>query len=96
MPWLQEEDAIIPQDGATSHTGYDTPSKHDSAGKEREFDIKDITQPMQSPDLNVIGLGFFVVLKSRVWKEEYRWIGETVEGIGAMLAEYDSEVLDRV
>lgn len=73
-----------------------SPSKLDSTCREGGWHIKVVTQPEQSPDLNVKELGFFGSLKSWVWKEGYRSIQERVEGIGAMFAEYDNETLVRV
>ena len=40
-----------------------------------------VTQPAQSPDLNVNDLGFFASLKSRVWGMNASSIDELVETI---------------
>ena len=40
-----------------------------------------VTQPSQSPDLNINDLGFFTSLKSRVWGMNAGSIDELVETI---------------
>ena len=55
-----------------------------------------VTQPAQSPDLNVNDLGFFASLKSRVWGMNASSIDELVETIFQQYEEYDSPTLERV
>ena len=55
-----------------------------------------VTQPAQSPDLNVNDLGFFESLKSRVWEMNSSSIDELVETIFQQYEEYDSATLERV
>ena len=55
-----------------------------------------VTQPAQSPDLNVNDLGFFASLKSRVWGMNASSIDELVETIFQQYAEYDGDTLERV
>ena len=55
-----------------------------------------VTQPAQSPDLNVNDLGFFASLKSRVWGMNASSIDELVETIFQQYEEYDSATLERV
>ena len=55
-----------------------------------------MTQPAQSPDLDVNDLGFFASLKSRVWKEHFGRIDNLVEGVQRLFGEYHSETLERV
>lgn len=45
MPWLQEEDATMQQEGVNPHTDHDTPSKPNSPGENREWNIKIVTNP---------------------------------------------------
>lgn len=44
MPWLQKEDPIVQQDGATPPLGM-IPSKLKSAGRKGGYSIKVVTQP---------------------------------------------------
>ena len=55
-----------------------------------------VTQPAQSPDLNVNDLGFFASLKSRVWRMNASSIDELVDPIFQQYEEYDSATLERV
>lgn len=55
----------IQQGGAIPHTGEGT-KKLKRARREEKREIKQVTQPAQSPDLNTNGLGLFASLKSRV------------------------------
>ena len=55
-----------------------------------------VTQPAQSPDLNVNDLGFFASLEWRVWGMNASSINEFVETIFQQYEEYDSATLERV
>ena len=55
-----------------------------------------VTQPAQSPDLNVNDLGFFASLKSRVWGMNASSIDELVGTIFQQYEEYDSATVERV
>ena len=51
------------QDGASPHTGKNNPEIINSAGMGRGWMVELVTQPAQSPDLNVNDLGVFASLK---------------------------------
>ena len=55
-----------------------------------------VTQPAQSPDLNVNDLGSFASLKSRVWGMNASSIDELAETIFEQYEEYDGATLERV
>ena len=55
-----------------------------------------VTEPAQSPDLNVNDLGFFASLKSRVWGINASTIEELVKTIFEQYEEYDGDALERV
>ena len=55
-----------------------------------------MTQPAQSPDLNINDLGFFASLKSRVRKESFGTIDDLVEGLQRSFGAYDSKTPERV
>ena len=55
-----------------------------------------VTQPAQSPDLNVNDLGFFASLKSRVWGMKASSIDELVETIFDQYEKYDGDTMERV
>ena len=53
------------------------------------------TQPSQSPDINVNDLGFFVSLKSRVWRANASSVDELVQNVFDQYEEYDGDTLKR-
>ena len=55
-----------------------------------------VTQPAQSPDLNVNDLGFFASLKSRVWGMNASSIDELVETIFDQYEKNDGDTMERV
>ncbi|CAN0304317.1 unnamed protein product [Laminaria digitata] len=55
-----------------------------------------VTQPAQSPDLNVNDLGFFASLESRVWGMNATTIDELVNTIFEQYEQYDAATLERV
>ncbi|CAN0047978.1 unnamed protein product, partial [Sphacelaria rigidula] len=96
MPWLRSKRVIVQRDGASPHTGKNNPEILNSAGMGRGWMVELVTQPAQSPDLNVNDLGFFASLKSRVWGMNASSIDELVETIFKQYDEYDGDTLERV
>ena len=96
MPWLRSKRVVVQQDGASPHTGKNDPEIRNSAGMGRGWMVELVTQPAQSPDLNVNDLGFFASLTSRVWRMNASSIDELVEIIFQQYEEYDSATLERV
>jgi hypothetical protein len=66
MPWLKGKEVIIQQDGASPHVGRGNIEYFNQEGRKDGWKIQVVTQPPQSPDLNVNDLGFFRSLKCRV------------------------------
>ena len=93
---IRDRRVVVQQDGASSHTGKNNPEILNSAGMGRGWMVELVTQPAQSPDLNVNDLGFFASLKSRVWGINASSIDELVETIFQQYEEYDSATLERV
>ena len=97
MPWA---DVVkVQMDGAPGHTGKETPKILNKAGKICRHGgpiIELITQPSNSPDLNVNDLGFFPSMSSRVSKIKTRKIEELVGQVNKCFADYDSETLERL
>ena len=96
MPWLRSKRVVVQQDDASPHTGKNNPEILNSAGMGRGWMVELVTQPAQSPDLNVNVLGFFASLTSRVWEMNASSIDELVETIFEQYEEYDSATLERV
>ena len=59
---------IVQQDGARPHTGKDMVNRLNIEGAARFPQIKVVTQPAQSPDLNICDLAFFRALATSVHK----------------------------
>ena len=77
MPWLQGHPVIVQQDGAPPHTGHGNVDFCNQEGQKDGWNIEVLTQPAQSPDLNVNDLGFYCSLKCRV--EQLKSDDATVE-----------------
>jgi hypothetical protein len=98
MPWMKGKGVRIQQDGATPHTGNNTVAELELAGKDEEWQMKIVTQSSQSPDLNVLDLGFFHSLKTKVsqikaWCTDREEFMETVQ---QAFDDYPMETLDGI
>jgi len=67
MPWLRDEQLIFQHDGAKPHTGHNNTEALNTFGSTEGWTVTFVTQPSNSPDLNILDLGFFASLKSKVW-----------------------------
>jgi hypothetical protein len=77
--WPREEinqPIFIQQDNAPSHLEVNDPVFCEAA-KQGEFDIRLIGQPPNSPDMNILDLGFFRAIQSIQYKKH----GKTVEDL---------------
>ncbi|CAM9970472.1 unnamed protein product [Choristocarpus tenellus] len=63
VPWLQGKYVAIHQDGATPHTGKGNSKILSGAGTTEGWLIRIVTQPTNSPGLNIMDLCFFRSLK---------------------------------
>ena len=63
MPWLAGDPYFIQQDGARPHTANGTIEDLVAGGTGEGFTPVIVTQPPNSPDLNINDLGFFASLK---------------------------------
>ena len=66
MPWLRGQPYFIQQDGARPHTAEGSVEDLIAAGTGDDWTPIIITQPPNSPDLNINDLGFFHSLKTNV------------------------------
>ena len=98
MPWLKQEQIIIQQDGAPAHKGKGNMIFFDVEGQKRGWNIKVITQPAQSPDLNINDLAFFRSLKCRVenLKKDANNLDILYRAIMRAWNQYDGETLHRI
>lgn len=81
MSWLEPGDGTIRQDAANPHTGKGTEKRLSRAGMEDGLKIQPVTQPEQSPGLNINDMGFFAWLECRVWGNCFGSIDDHVEGL---------------
>ena len=77
----------IQHDNATSHI-QDDDALFVAAQQEHDLDVRLYYQLPNSPDLNVLDLGFFYSLQSKVKKEEKRNKGELIARVTECFAEY--------
>jgi len=98
MPWLREEVVIIQQDGASPHVGRGNLDFFYEEGHKDGWNINIVTQPPQSPDLNVNDLGFFRSLKCRVdhLKNGANDMNELFQAICDAWEEFDQTTLDHI
>jgi hypothetical protein len=66
MPWLRGQTYFIQQDGARPHTAVGSIEDLIAAGTGDGWVPIIVTQPPNSPDLNINDLGFFASLKTNV------------------------------
>ncbi|CAM9725014.1 unnamed protein product, partial [Choristocarpus tenellus] len=95
MPWLQGKQVVIQQDGATPHMGKGNSEILSGAGKTEGWSIRLVTQPSNSPDLNIVDMCFFRSLKCRVMREWFGSVEEMVKVIKKQYEEYDETILER-
>jgi len=98
MPWLKGKEVIVQQDGASAHTTPSNLEVFNREGRKDGWKIKVITQPAQSPDLNINDLAFFRSLKCRVeiLKNGAETLNSLYESVLQAWEEYDSDTLQRI
>jgi hypothetical protein len=67
---LKHRIVLIQQDGARPHTTEGAVEDLELAGTGEGWTVKVVTQPAQSPDLNLNNLGFFHSIKTKVHAED--------------------------
>ncbi|CAN0037836.1 unnamed protein product [Choristocarpus tenellus] len=95
MPWLQGKHVVIQQDSPTPHTGKGNLEILSGEGKTEGWSIRLVTQPSNSPDLNIMDLCFFRSLKCWVMGERFRSVEDMVKVIKKWYEEYDETTLER-
>jgi len=70
----------IQQDKAPSHLEIDDPIFCEAA-KQEGFDIRLICQPPNSPDFNILDLGFFGDIQSVQYKKQAKTVEELVPAV---------------
>ncbi|XP_021757883.1 uncharacterized protein LOC110722901 [Chenopodium quinoa] len=83
----------IQQDNARPHINIDDPEFLEEANKDG-FDMHLICQPAQSPDLNVLDLGFFRAIQAIQHQEFPESVEELVESVLTSYASYDPRIIN--
>jgi len=98
MPFIDQNTFRIQQDGAGPHTGKDSPAKIEAAALLKGMKVQVMTQPSNSPDLNILDLGFFHSLKSRVskLKNGVKTADDLIGNVKQAFNEYNRESLDHI
>ena len=98
MPWLEGKIVMIQHDGAGPHAGKGNEELLRRAGMEGGWNIRFVTQPAQSPDTNIMDLGFFNSLKKRI-ASSYALAESVQELMAAVMGayeNYDRDTLERI
>ena len=98
MPWMKGKPIIIQHDGAKPHDGNGNKDFLNDEGCKEGWNISIVTQPPQSPDLNILDLGFFNGLKKRI-HGDYAMAknrDELMEGVRKAYEAYPRESLDHI
>lgn len=88
-------EVIIQQDGAGSHIKQDD-EEFKEAVYELGISVRLMTQPAQSPDLNVNDLAFFHSLASLMKQKKPNSKEELIEAVQKEFQEYDTAVLNKM
>jgi len=96
--WPQElrgQTIWIQQDNAPSHVPVDD-EEFATAVAQTGLDIRLINQPGNSPDLNVLDLGFFASLQSKAYEKVSRNLDDLIQNVKKEFDNYDANTLNRV
>jgi hypothetical protein len=98
MPWMHNRVVRIQHDGARPHTGCDTEQLIAQAGSVNGWHFVFHLQPSNSPDTNILDLGFFHALKCHAasLKINANTIPQLIAKIRAAFQSYPPESLDHV
>lgn len=88
----------LQQDSAPAHLRFSHAGCPELRGVCRDLglDLVPFFQPAQSPELNVLDLGFHRALQTRVLKDSSTTIDELVDRVQVVFREYDALQLDKV
>lgn len=98
MPWMRGRPLFIQHDGAKPHNGNGNSAYFEEQGVIDGWNIQIVTQPAQSPDLNLLDLGFFASLKTRVshLKIQANTIDDLIARVETAYHQYDRHTLDSI
>lgn len=98
MAWRKHTGIVIQHDGAGPHNGKGNTAALTAAGLANGWHIKFRTQPAQSPDLNIMDLGFFHSLKARAshLKMDANNLPELIAKVKEAFAQYPWQTLQNI
>ena len=85
----------IQQDNARTHVAPNDPVFLEAVAK-NGLDIRIMNQPPNSPDMNVLDLGFFASLQAKTYLKNARTIDDIVQNTLKEYEDYDTELVDKV
>jgi hypothetical protein len=96
--WRKDAAIYIQHDGAKPHNGCGNLEFFRQFGVQDGWNIIVVTQPPQSPDLNILDLGFFNSLKKRVSSLKFQatTINMLISKVESAFDEYDLSTLDHI
>ncbi|XP_042035157.1 uncharacterized protein LOC121781491 [Salvia splendens] len=94
-PVWANKDIYIQQDNATPHITTMYPDFQDVANSDG-FRIQLICQPANSPDTNILDLGFFRAIQSLQYEKPCKTVDELVGNVCSSFAELSPQTLNRV
>lgn len=86
---------VIQQDNARTHVDPSDPEFREAA-RQGGFDIRLMCQPANSPDLNVLDLGFFSAIQSLRYKVAPKTIDDLVVAVEDAYEAYSPKLLNRI
>lgn len=92
--WDRNNTIYIQQDNARTHIQPDDPVFLTEAAR-GGWDIRMVYQPPNSPDTNILDLGWFASIQSMFAKKMPKTLAEILAKVNQSLAEYPHEKLNR-
>ncbi|OMO85689.1 hypothetical protein COLO4_21501 [Corchorus olitorius] len=86
---------FIQQDNARTHVDIDDPEFCQAAAQDG-FDIRLTYQPPNSPDLNMLDLGFFAAIQSLQQKERARNVDDLMAIVVKSFEDFPTDISDRI
>nr|XP_017221385.1 PREDICTED: uncharacterized protein LOC108198123 [Daucus carota subsp. sativus] len=94
-PYGNRVTIYIQQDNARTHLDPND-AQFCQAASQYGFDIRLMCQPSNSPDLNILDLGFFNAIQSLRYKESPKTIDELIDAVERSYQAYPPRILNRI
>ena len=92
---MSDKKIIIQHDGAPAHTGKNLSTRVENLCSTEGWRVILRTQPPQSPDLNILDLGFFHSLKTKCFQLKHKAenMNQLIENVKFAFKEYDCKTI---